>query len=101
MSSAFLGIVLLPLVPLVLGLVLIVHLTATRHVPLEIAIRSFAKKVLSWGAIGATAFAAFVIIFTAATDSPQGPLMLLFISVPFALGEFTGLISWAWSAYAT
>jgi hypothetical protein len=101
MSPAFLAILFLPLFPPVLGLVLVGHIAVSRHVPFHVVLLPFIKKLLSWGAIAAAAFAAFVVIATVVTGSPQGPLMLLFVSVPFALGEFIGLIAWAWNAYAT
>lgn len=90
MSFAFLTIFFLPLVPLAIGLTLVAHITTTRRIPFGAVVRPFVKKVLSWEGIATAAFTAFVILATVSTSSPQGPLMLLFLSVPFSLGEFAG-----------
>ncbi len=51
-------------------------------------------KIFGWGFLVVIAFIIFVVASTIISNSPQGPLMLLFSSIPFALGEFIGLGIW-------
>ena len=101
MSPAFIAILLLPAAPLVVGVGLVVYVAQRRGVKSNTLFPAFFAKVIGWGFLVAFAFAVFVIVATAIANSPQGPLMLLFISLPFAFGEIVGLVLWGKKIYAT
>lgn len=98
MSPAFIVLQLLPLIPIFLGIMCIVHLTIRRHIPYKVLVTSFIKLVFAWGFICAAAFYVFAAINL---NGPQAPLMLLFVPAPLALGELVGLVVWARKVYAT
>jgi hypothetical protein len=100
-SPAFVAILLLPVAPLFIGVGLVVYVAQRRGVKLNTLFPAFFSKVIGWGFLVAFAFVVFVIVATAIASSPQGPLLLLFISVPFAVGEIVGLVLWGRKIYAT
>ena len=101
MSPAFIAILWLPSVPLVIGIGVVIHLAQKRGVKFNTLFPTLLAKLIKWGFLVAFAFAAFIIVSTAITNSPQGPLMLLFTTISFALGEIIGLVLWARKSYAT
>ena len=79
---------------------MVINLAHKRGVKFNTLFPALLAKSIGWGFLVAFAFAAFIIGATAITNSPQGPLMLLFVSIPFSLGEIVGLVLWFRKVYS-
>lgn len=93
MSTTFIVVLWLPLIPLVIGTFLLIYARRRKRQDAPDISAPFGK-ILGWGIVTTLAFAIFVVAGTIAADSPQGPLMFLFSSIPFTIGELIGLGTW-------
>jgi len=93
MSTHFILILLLPLLPIAIGGLMLIYFRRSNRLSVSSASGPFGK-IFGWGFLAVIVFVIFVIVSTIIYDSPQGPLMLLFSSVPFTIGAFIGLGIW-------
>jgi len=101
MSPYFVLILALPLLPLVVGAPFLVYLMKKRGKSFNALCAPFLGSVFRWGFIIVLLFVLAVIGDTIINNNPQGPLMLLFSGVPFAVGGFVGLALWFKKSNAT
>lgn len=93
MSTSFVFILWFPLIPVLIGTFMWIYVKRKKR-PDASRISAPFGKIFGWGLLITFAFVIFVVASTIITDSPQGPLMLLFSSIPFAIGELIGLGIW-------
>jgi hypothetical protein len=89
------------LIIFVIGVALFVRLKKRLGVETKVLFPSFFGHLIGWGLLAVLALVIFTVVLTVASESPQGPLWLLFGPWAFAVGEIVGLVRWQGKHEAT